>query len=306
VSSGVSVFRQSWLLLLAGCPYIFDEPDLSNVDDGGDDDTTDDGDADTDVDADTDTDSDADTDTPGGERPDVLSFTVSPRMNGLVLRFELDDADDDLDGGDVEISDGTNSWTVAIPGGIDDWNPGGPSEHLLPLAQEWLFPGLDVGTPDCSAGSDLTWTLTAIDAANHRSTAASDRLVVEGVGIIVEPDYPVQQVTVDPPFVICGEFPQAGEIGRSYDLDLFSFDTPVAGTYWFELDWEKSADLDFYIYTVPDGDIAIPGTYEYSYTGPETGMLEVDAGDEWLGQIDYYTAPANEPPYLGRMLITPE
>jgi hypothetical protein len=292
------------LLALAGCPYIFDEPDTSNVDD---DKPETDGDTDADTDADADSDTDVDTDTDGdADAPEVLSFDVSPRMNGIVLRFELDDPQDNLDGGAIEVSNGSDEWTIQIPGGIDDWNPSAPSEDLLALDNEWLFPGLDAGTPDCGAGSDLTWTLTAVDAEDHRSVPASERLVVAGEGIVAEPDYPALPVGSDPPFVICGEFPQSGEVGRSNDIDIFTFVTPEAGTYWFELEWQETADMDFYVFTQPGGEIAIPNTYSYGY-GYEFGLLQVDVGGtEWLGQIDYFEAPLDEPPYVGRLLVTPE
>jgi len=300
------VFRSGWLLVLAGCPYIFEEPDTSNVDDDKPD-TDDDDDGDADTDSDTDSDGDADTDTDGdADAPEVQSFTVSPRMNGIVLRFELDDPNDDLDGGELEVSNGVDAtWTLSIPGEIDDWNPGGPSEDVLGLDAEWLFPGVDTDSPDCGAGSDLTWTMTAVDDAGHRSAPKSVRLIVEGAGAIPEPDYPVQQIAEEPPFVICGEFPQLGETGRFNDQDLFNFVIPDAGTYWFELEWNKTADMDFFVYTVPEGDIAIPDTYLYGY-GFEFGILEVGvAGSEWLGQVDWFDGPANEPPYVGRLLVTP-
>jgi len=314
------VFRHGALLLLAGCPFIFGPPDMSNVsDEGGTDDTTD-GDADTDTDGDGDADTDEDTDTTDtdidpGLLPVVHSFDLSPRMDSVMLEFDVTDAQGDLDGGSVEISNGTDGWTLAIPGGIDDWHTPGKSFHSLEM-QDWLFPDLDPGPaydPDCDAGSDLTWSLTAVDDAGHRSAAFQTPLSIPTMGLLPDIDpYPYLDAGV-PPFVLCAEFEDATQFARQNDIEAVKFLTPVTGDYLFQLKWQKDADLDIFVYDLPSGDFVVPDEpydgYGYGYyDGFEDLHHHLDGGQNWEVWVSYYLSPigSNDPPYLGRLLVTPE
>ena len=124
---------------LAGCPYIWQPPELANpVPDARDDADSDaDADADSDSDADSDADTDphsADTQPTGGsgstadtavpEPPSIQGLEVHLRSDHIEIRFELSDPDGDLDGGTLAWSeDGIGQPDIAIPTGLDTWDP---------------------------------------------------------------------------------------------------------------------------------------------------------------------------------------
>ncbi len=313
--------RPGAVLFLAGCPYIFGPPDMSNVsDDGGNDDDPTDGDADTDSDSDSDADGDTDEDTDTIDTdidpillPVVTTFDISPRLEALTIQLEVTDVQNDLDGGSLEISDGTDIITLDIPGDLDDWNGQGVlSNHVLPLDKTWLFPDLDPGVafdPDCDVGSDLTWSLTAVDAAGHRSAPLETRLVVAAFGVLPEPDFPYIAVGV-PPFVVCAEFEGATDFGRYNDFEFVEFSSQTTDTYLFELAWEKQVDLDILLYELPSGAevYTYPDGQDFGYDPPEDLRWPLDGGQGWVAQVRYWETPIgnNDPPYLGRLLVTPE
>ena len=303
------VVRHGALLLLAGCPYIFGPPDMSNVKDEGDGDDTTDGDADTDTDADGDADTDIDPVVP----PVVTSFEISPRLLAMSIAFEVDDEQSDLSGGTLEISDGDDVYTLDIPADIDDWNgEGAPSYHMLDLDKTWLFPDLDAGAayvPDCDAGEDATWTLTAVDAAGHRSEPLGNHLVIPAFGTLPEPDYPYVDAGA-PPFVFCAEFEDALGSGRYTDIEAIEFTSATTGVYVFDLGWEKEVDLDILLYDLPTYE-PVDTAYDgqgYGYIPPEDLVWSLVGGQDWVVQVRYWDIPlgTNDPPYLGRLLVTPE
>jgi hypothetical protein len=314
----LAVVRTGAVLLLAGCPYIFEPPDMSNVEDeGGDDDPTDgdadtdaDSDSDADADTDTDSDSDADTDIDPALFPVVTAFELSPRMDGVWLEFTVTDTQGDLSGGTIEIDNGEDTWSLDIPGDIDDWNLPGPSFHFLEN-DNWLFPDLDPGAaydPDCGVGTDLTWSLTAVDAAGHVSDPFDTTLTIPAFGVLPEPDYPYTFVG-DPPFVLCATWDDPFDFQRALDFEVVEFSTPVTANYLFEMEWEKQVDLDFFLYELPNYDFVYTyDGYDYSF-GPFEDLDHVlQGGRAWALELSYYATPAgqNDPPYVARVLATEE
>ena len=86
---------------LAGCTYIFD-PVSDFTDESA-----------TDIDTDT-----SDTDVPEVVVPELRAFDLTPRLDGLQIHVDAIDPQHDLDGGQVVVSNGTEEYTLAIPGGL--------------------------------------------------------------------------------------------------------------------------------------------------------------------------------------------
>ena len=234
------------LLILAGCPFIFDEDSDSDAplaDRPGLDDPT--ADADTDVDADTDADSDADTDTdptrPGtGETglveegaPRVTSLEVQVLWDAIVLEFTLEDDDGDLDGGSLAWSDdGVNFTALTIGGQLDTWNSANGEGTLV-------LPGIDrvCGKVDI----EETFTLRPTDAAGLTGADADVDMTVD-VHDLDSVDRRSSTIgVVTAPALICGTIE---EIEDEDPDPVRRFTHEPGGTWELTLDSEDGRDVD--------------------------------------------------------------
>jgi hypothetical protein len=305
------------VVVLAGCPFLFEPPDESNVPGG--DAQNPDGDADTDGDADSDADSDADTDV-DENAPSIPSFTVSPRLDSVLVRFSIADLDDDLVGGTIVISNGSSEYPLAIPGEIvPSWEPNGISIVELPTQ-------LPI---DCSEPVNQTWTITATDLAGHSGPAKEFQLGIPAVGVVPEGFvWPEPHLVSDfPPFSGCVEYEQADPDDTTTpvrnqlraDFEAVGFTTPSTGNYIIEVDWDHSNpyDTDVYVYYMVGGttvDLNPADGYADTITSAytvgdvaEQVTFAATAGDDWMVDFPFWNFyPDTTQPYRAMFLVTPE
>lgn len=295
---GGQVFRFSALLLVSGCPYVFSEPDFGNVDDPSGDPFV----------------QDSAPDPVGGEgAPSVTSFSVTPRLDGAIVSFSASDAEGDLVGGSVVVTDGTETWTLSIPDDLDRWNPDGVSKATLPLGA-WI--GCD--SPDV----DRTFSLVPIDFAGNEGAPRDASFHITTVGTLPENGnrWPqdAHRLDVSPPFMGCVTFEadpdEPGSVREQLfgDVEAMFFVTPLAGAYRVALTWAPAADMDIFVLSDPlldaDGDEIPDVTCESTtYSMPEQTVLSARAGDSWLFDPTFFDLlPGGDPPFDAFFLISPE
>ncbi|MCB9687015.1 MAG: hypothetical protein H6735_18390 [Alphaproteobacteria bacterium] len=266
------------LLTLTGCPFIFEPPDLSNVDGGSDTDTdvftdtdadadadtdsdTDsdtDADTDSDTDADTDSDTDADTDSDTdtgipGDPPSVVALHVIPHFDDARLEFSIADVDGDLIGGNIEFSDGTNVFVKQIPGDLDVWDQFGTSMVTVPQPVNRFQCGIDMVQ---------NWTARATDFAGHRGASFPVTLTVPSYGVLPDRNNNWPQAShqewqnQDPPLHACTQYEDDPTNAASINTDLRNevegmfLDVASASTLRAEIRWMPAADFDVIVYVL--------------------------------------------------------
>ncbi len=233
------------LPLLAGCPYLFDAPDLGNVDAGvpGDTDDTDDTDIDTVPDTDTETDTDTDvTPTIPGDPPTLTSGEVTlVHIDHLELAFSVVDPDADLLGGMVELLDGTNVLqTWSIPDQIIPWDPVGVNrvEHYVPIPCTGYAPDLQLVVTDFAGhvSAPLAVPLEVVPVAAPSSSSTVVALAVPSV-----------------PATWCSTGNLVNADANPVEDDYFTFSNPTSSELLISADWDPAllVDIDVLLYTTP-------------------------------------------------------
>jgi hypothetical protein len=218
---------------LAGCPYVFGAPDLSNVDQA------------TTQDSGEETGTDTDTEVPGFDLPDVISLQGRRFID--FVRFELQVADEDLDlvGGTLELSSTVgDTMTLRIPEDIDIWQADGTSTITLPTS--FL---------DCMEGYDATWTARVTDAAGHQGLPQATDVMVEGLGSYPESPYAHEAGYLTGSAVACVTFNVAvgtppGETLQALrdDLEGVNFLVPDTANWTIEVAWPSTMDVDLFLF----------------------------------------------------------
>jgi hypothetical protein len=170
----------------------------------------------------------------------VDSFSVSELENMVRMDFIISDADQDMEGGHLEISIGNRDLYYDFP---DEVSHQGGQTFLLFEKSEF--------TPE----QQVKCTLTAVDQRGLSSstvsalfTLDSSTLQVPEVGDTAADIYDLGPIV--PPVVIEGSIWGAGNLGGLYnaDLDFMSFTLPQSRTYTFTLTWTPtSADYDLHL-----------------------------------------------------------
>lgn len=297
------MFRFTTLLLVGGCPYVFEQPNLSNVDTDGRTPVTD-----SDFDGDT-----GDTEVGGPGAPTLTSLEVTPRLDAVVFTFSVADVENDLVGGSLRVTDGIDTFLVAIPGDLDVWDPFGLSKATV-LLGEWI----DCDTPSV----DRTWTVTPTDFADHVGTSLDAFLHIAALGRLPESGnrWPQDAHRVDeaPPFMGCVTYTydpdEPGTMREQLfnDLEGVFFVTPESRDYRVSLTWAPDADLD--VYVLPDPIVDVDGdgnpdvaAFSTTYSRPEQAVVTADAGDSWLFDPTFFDLVSGGlPPFDGFFLVSPE
>lgn len=298
---------RSPLLLLSGCPFVFGPPNLTNVEGGTPFTDT--------VEGNTDLDGDADP-----SAPTVVSFEVVPRMTQVVLHFAIADADNDLVGGSLSVSDGTTGRTFDIPGDVDVWDPLGTSTILLPMVprpgtQSWL---------DCNTPVHETWSAVPIDLEGNVGLSVQASLDIVALGSLPEGDGlgPLGQHVVSevPPFMGCVGYeidpddPRSDNQQLARDVEAIEFTTPPGG-YVAETQWDPAngADIDLYVHFYPIVDVnpqdMIADSIDFSVTdgpSPEQATWSATNDQAWLMDLLFFQILGGEPPFEAQFLVSPE
>jgi hypothetical protein len=278
-------------LALAGCPFIFEAPDLSKVDAGGTT-TAPETDADTDADADADTDADTDTDptVPPPDAPEVVQFDLVPELDRLEAKLAIAPGDGALLGGDVSISDGVTTWTFDIPDGFAVWEPKGTSTAVL---DAWSLLPCD--------GVDATYTLVVTDQDGVQSPAAVAPLLIEGLGLLPEILGPNQVNPSAASWTACVEFSNAVPL---FDLEDIGFNADFAGLHTFTLAWAGLHDMDL---GLRDGTGTTVASSAFVTTAWESFVYDLTAGSNYTLNCRIFDAEAGVPaPYEAHVFVRPQ
>ncbi|HHO54261.1 MAG TPA: hypothetical protein ENK18_26170 [Deltaproteobacteria bacterium] len=253
------------LLLSAGCPYIWTEPEFSDARP-----VPDDADADADADADTDVDADSaetgDTGSIVEVVPKLVSATAHMRLDAVELRFEIVDGDDDLDGGQITLTqDGGEPLTYQIPGELALIDGAGVIT-LEPIPRE-------------CGGSPLqhSYGLSVTDLAGHTSEVADLTLTIERISVDEPSSEPAKLDLVQAPAILCGTL--ATKIDKA---DQWRFDHQPGGLWSFSLEYDPDdPDIDLLLEEVSGPVI----TYTKGELQPKTLSAKLKGGTDYELQI---------------------
>jgi hypothetical protein len=224
-----------------------------------------------------DTGKDTDTEPPDEDKPPIIpAFSASEEETKVRFIFVVEDPNDDMGGGKVEISvDGTKqSW--AYPGGVQ-WSDGGTAFVVWDLEDfppEKATTCRMIATDYTGLESEPVTTTFTRSAWTTEITEAGDR-PADAVGI----------GRVDPPGTINGNMYATGNDGYNFtaDIDYVKFRLARSGTFSFTLSWdEASGDYDLYLMDADLNVINSAATYDF----PEELGATLDA------DTDYYVAVA--------------
>lgn len=284
---------RSWLLfapLLAGCPFVFGAPDLSNVDLSP-----------TSVDTGTLVEDTADTDVPDFDVPTIVDFELKRFVDRIGFAFSVLDADQDYVNASITVrSDvpGSEPITFSIPSDLDEWDPLGRSFVIVP--QDWL---------PCE-GWQETWEITMTDAAGHVGPTVSADLDIEGFGLLPEGNL-YDLGWIEGPTVACVEFdadptlPTPLQEQLQSDREDMRFTAVGSGEFGFELAWEGVMDLDLLLFDERQPQYQIAPVQVVVGPGWEQYTAPLVADTVYVLSAKYFFIAGNSPPYVGTVLMGP-
>ncbi len=219
---------------------------------------------------------------PGGDSPPVIpAFSASEEETKVRFIFVVEDPDEDMPGGKVEISvDGdTQSW--AYPSGVQ-WSDGGTAFVVWDLDD---FPPEKATTcrmiatdlrgnesqPSTTTFTRSSWTTSVTEAGDRPADAV-------GIG------------RVDPPGTINGNMYATGNDGYSFtaDIDYVKFRLARSGTFSFTLSWDEAAgDYDLYLMDADLEVINSAATYDF----PEELGASLDADTDYFIAVAGWDGP---------------
>lgn len=226
---------------------------------------------------------------PGGQdsgnaqlsKPQIVSFSVEETETKVRMNFEVTDADNDMFGGSIEVSIGSQTYSYEFP-----------SEVILDEGKTFLL--YDKG--DFTPQQQVNCTLRAIDSqglSSGTSSAsfmlASSDLSVPETGDTASDIYDIGPIS--PPVTVEGSIWGAGNISGLYDadLDFVSFSVPQSRTYSFSLTWTpSSADYDLHLIDGNGTTLA----YATGYTQPEIVTYALSANTTYYFAVAAWDGPA--------------
>jgi hypothetical protein len=279
---------------LAGCPFVFGAPDLSNVDQANSDDTSED------------TGTDTDTEVPVFDLPDVVSFQGRRLLESVEFELQLADEDLDLVGGTLELTSSVgDTLSLSIPEDIDVWQADGTS--TLTLEAPFL---------DCQEGYDATWTARVIDAGGHEGLPQATDVMVEALGALPESDYSHDIGYITGGTVACVTFnttigsTEPPLLQLQNDGEGIDFRVPDTASWTIEVAWLSEMDVDLFMFIQDD---MSPYYTEYDIASSvEYGPIWESLTLELMGDLLYQAKPSfwdsygASPPYTATVFWHPE
>jgi hypothetical protein len=257
--------RSSILFLgLAGCPYIFGPPDLSNTDadSGG---TTTPGTVTGNIEP-------TEPSTTTGTNPNaplLSSVVAAPRFDAVEISFRVDDPNGDLIGSTVMVDQGDVLTQYVVPADLEVWSQFGVSSLIVPKALS------------CDGYAEA-WELTLTDAAGNASATVPVAATVRTTGILAAGDSDLGRLNA--PATACG----AIETLKPKQEDHLFFTMAASGQLTIELYWtDSSSDLDLYIF---DGAVELAQSIGSS-PAPEAVVVDLDAGGPYRLEVRYWDGP---------------
>ena len=216
--------------------------------------------------------------------PELSIVRIVDDPASMTITFSLDDDDNDISGGTMSLSVGSQSYTLSIPGDLDTWNQGGNSKIVIDMDH-------------CSIGSSPTVTLRATDTSGRSSGPVSHSHSMDTDSIRVDSSagddhsdtYTTLGVsgvnlgTLSRPTVLCGHIYQASNDGKLFtgDLDWLDFSTGFGGSTNFSLTWSTSSDYDLYLLNGNSGN-TMAASYTNGNTPPEAFTTSTSNGQSYV------------------------
>ncbi|MDP6933430.1 MAG: hypothetical protein QGG40_10970 [Myxococcota bacterium] len=222
-------------------------------------DTTEDLDLDT---ASWDTGIDGDLNEPGPSAPTIEEVELTQTADETVeLALWIEDENQDLLGGTLELTIDGESQTLAFPDDLESWDPMGWSIVVITV-------------DPCDGGDTLEVSATITDSAALTSDLAEVSLTLNGNGVRLEElGGSVNDATdlgeLSLPLLICGDIYDASNNSGNYagDLDWVSFEATSNTTLLFELTWvETEADYDLHLKSSSGQNLASANDVGFSQT----------------------------------------
>lgn len=256
----------SLVLVLAGCPWVFGPPDLSNVPGPTIPDPT--GSTGS-------TGSTGHTGAPtptghtGTPEPGVLEVVAVPTSVGIALLMQAPDPDARTElGGTVRIGDGVDELSLALPDDLLRWDPLGQSIAIWPRV-------------DPCASIDTTLSVAVLDAAGAPVSQGSAPALLNGLGRHDESGEPMDLPDLQFPGAVCGSL-------TFTESDLVRFFAPVGGRWTLTATWDNNADVDLMLYD----DYGTPLNGSQGITQPETMSFDFVEGGVYVLEVLHFSGPA--------------
>jgi hypothetical protein len=230
------------------------------------------------------------TDPDNPSAPELSSFDMTERStaSSIQVAYEAFDLDGDLTGGQAELTLGGQSYSIAIPGDLDEYSATGTSRF-------------QVSASHLSAGETVNGVLYLTDAAGHRSGTLTDSLVMAGSVYILnetgDEERDGQNIgVISLPATLEGDIYRASNDGYAYtgDMDWIEFRVASTTDAHFSLTWASSgSDYDLHLLlngateaqSIQDGGTQ-PESFTRTLQGNTTYVIVV-AG--WNGSAGDYT-----------------
>lgn len=225
-----------------------------------------------------------DTNTGQGSAPEVTVFNVTEEEGRLRFAFQVKDADDDLDGGSIEIK---------VPPRTETYVWGSPEMSVSNGTISIYWDAATV-TPD----TDLDALLTVSDAAGNKSAVVkevvrhdTDVFYINESGDKKSDAHGLGMVTL--PAEINGDIYAAGNNGTEHtgDSDWVKFAVPTTGNVTFSLSWDNGgSDFDVYLYDENDNMLGWSDTFSQ----PETFGMNLPSGKNYFVKVGGWDGAASD------------
>lgn len=224
------------------------------------------------------------TNTGEGTAPELSVFKVTEEEGRLRFAFQVKDADDDLDGGSIEIR---------LPPRTEVYDWGSPEMSVSNGTISIYWDAATV-TPD----TDLDALLSVTDAAGNKSEVAKDVVrhdtqvfYVNESGDKKSDAHGLGMVTL--PVEVHGDIYAASNNGSDHtgDSDWVKFAVPTAGNVTFTLTWDNGgSDYDLYLFNENDTMLGWSDTFSQ----PETFGMNLPAGTNFFIKVGGWDGAASD------------
>lgn len=223
-----------------------------------------------------------DTEPPADNTPVINAFAATEESTKVRFAFQVDDADNDLNGGSARVEIGGQVVDYAWPNDVK-WTDGGTSFVL------W---DLDEFAPE----DTVTARLIVEDSAGHESAPKTTQFtrstytktVSEG-GDLLEDATGLGQITL--PATITGDLYATGNDGSAFtgDIDFMKFSVDRTGPVDITLTWTEAAG-DYDLYLLAEGPVTLQASATYDY--PETVSHSLQRDTSYFVAVAGWDGPA--------------
>jgi hypothetical protein len=203
--------------------------------------------------------------------PTLSDLSTTSSGPDVVVSFVADDADDDIEGGELLLDADGTMLSYMIPDDLESWTQGSTSTAGISVT----------GMGDCDSSS-FSITAQVEDRAGNASSSLSTTASVSGDGVQtteVADDWTEENIgTVAKGDTLCGNIWTTGNNGSDWtgDVDVMYFQASGSGSWKFTLSWSGTADYDLALFDGA-GNLVASDARE-SNTSPESVQTNITNG----------------------------